>query len=203
MFYRADQDHGLKHNPFKALVAPRPIGWISTRDRNGGFNLAPFSYFNAITDYPPTVVFGCNGPHPEGDTKDTAANARDTGEFVVNMATWELREQMNRSSAHVPRDVDEFREAGLTALESEMVSAPRVKESPVNLECRLVQVIQLRSSNPKITNNMVIGEVVGIHIDERIIKDGMIDMPTYRPIARLGYMDYTVVEKVFTMDRPD
>jgi flavin reductase (DIM6/NTAB) family NADH-FMN oxidoreductase RutF len=110
---------------------------------------------------------------------------------------------MNRSSAHVPRDVDEFREAGLTALESEMVSAPRVKESPVNLECRLVQVIQLRSSNPKITNNMVIGEVVGIHIDERIIKDGMIDMPTYRPIARLGYMDYTVVEKVFTMDRPD
>lgn len=203
MYYRADEHHGLKHNPFKALVAPRPIGWISTRDRDGGFNLAPFSYFNAVTDYPPTVVFGCNGAKPEGDAKDTADNARDTGEFVVNMATWDLREQMNRSSAHVPRTVDEFREAGLTAAECNIVSAPRVKESPVNLECRLVQVIQLRSSNPKITNNMVVGEVVGIHIDESIIKDGMIDMPTYRPIARLGYMDYAVIDKVFSMDRPD
>jgi flavin reductase (DIM6/NTAB) family NADH-FMN oxidoreductase RutF len=203
MFYRAEDHHGLKHNPFKALVAPRPIGWISTRDRDGGLNLAPFSYFNAVTDFPPTVVFGCNGPHPEGEIKDTAANARDTGEFVVNMATWDLREKMNATSAHSPRSEDEFRAAGLTPLPGEIVKAPRVKESPVNLECRLVQVVQLRSSNPKIVNNMVIGEVVGVHIDERILKDGMVDMSAYRPIARLGYMDYAVIDETFSMDRPD
>jgi len=149
------------------------------------------------------VLFGCNGPHPEGDIKDTAENVRDTGEFVVNMVTAELKDQMNISSAHVSRSVSEFEKAGLTPLPSELVAAPRVKESPVNLECRLVQIIQLRSSSPKIVNNMVIGEVVGIHIDERIIKDGMIDMSVYRPLARLGYMDYTIVEETFSMDRPD
>lgn len=203
MFYRADQPHGLKHNPFKALVSPRPIGWISTLGTDGSMNLAPFSYFNAVTDFPPTVLFGCNGPHPEGDIKDTAANARDTGEFVVNMVTADLKDQMNASSAHVSRSVSEFEKAGLTPVPSELVAAPRVKESPVNLECRLVQVIQLRSTSPKIVNNLVIGEVIGIHIDERIIKDGMIDMASYRPLARLGYMDYTIVEETFSMDRPD
>lgn len=203
MFYRAEDHHGMKHNPFKALVAPRPIGWISTRSSDGVFNLAPFSYFNAVTDFPPTVVFGCNGPHPEGNVKDTAANARDTGEFVVNMCTYDLRDQMNISSAHIPRSEDEFKAAGLTAAKCELVNVPRVKESPVNLECRLIQVVQLRSSNPKITNNLVIGEVVGVHIDERIVKDGMIDMIAYRPLARLGYMDYTSVTETFSMDRPD
>ena len=166
-------------------------------------NLAPFSYINAITDLPPTLLFGCNRPHPGDDSKDTAANVRDTGEFVVNMVTAELKDQMNASSAHVSRSVSEFEKAGLTPVPSELVAAPRVKESPVNLECRRVQVIQLRSSSPKIVNNLVIGEVVGIHIDERIIKDGMIDMASYRPLARLGYMDYTIVEETFSMDRPD
>lgn len=203
MFYRAEDHHGMKHNPFKALVAPRPIGWISTRSSDGVFNLAPFSYFNAVTDFPPTVVFGCNGPHPEGGVKDTAANARDTGEFVVNMCTYDLRNEMNISSAHIPRSENEFKAAGLTAVDCELVNVPRVKESPVSLECRLIQVVQLRSSNPKITNNLVIGEVVGVHIDERIISDGMIDMAAYRPLARLGYMDYTSVTETFSMDRPD
>lgn len=203
MYYRADQPHGLKHNPFKALVAPRPIGWISSLSSDGTMNLAPFSYFNAITDSPPTVLFGCNGPHPEGGVKDTAANVRDTGEFVVNMVTADLKDQMNISSAHVSRSVSEFEEAGLTPVGCEIVSAPRVKESPVNLECRLVQIIQLRSSSPKVVNNLVIGEVVGIHIDERILTDGMVDIAKYRPLARLGYMDYTVVEETFAMNRPD
>jgi flavin reductase (DIM6/NTAB) family NADH-FMN oxidoreductase RutF len=203
MFYRADDHHGMKHNPFKALVAPRPIGWISTKGRDGVLNLAPFSYFNAVTDFPMTVVFGCNGPHPEGDVKDTAGNARDTGEFVVNMCTYDLRDAMNASAAHIPRSESEFKAAGLTPVDCEVVDVPRVKESPVNLECKLVQVVQLRSNNPKIVNNLVIGEVVGIHIDESIIKDGMIDMIAYRPLARLGYMDYTSVTETFSMDRPD
>ena len=203
MFYRADGHHGLKHNPFKALVSPRPIGWISTRSQDGLINLAPFSYFNAVTDFPPTVVFGCNGAKPEGDAKDTAEFVRETGEFVANMCTGDLKDQMNASSAHIPRDQDEFAAAGLTPADCELVKAPRVKEAPAGLECRLVQIIQLRSSHPKITNNMVIGEVVGVHIDERIIKDGMIDMTVYHPLARLGYMDYTIVEDVFAMDRPD
>lgn len=203
MFYRAAQPHGMRHNPFKALVGPRPIGWISTRSPEGVINLAPFSYFNAITDYPPSVMFACNGPHREGEIKDSATNARDSGEFVVNMVSYELREQMNLTSAHLPRQADEFEAAGLTAVPSELVKAPRVKESPVNLECRLVQIVQLRSNTPKVVNNLVIGEVIGIHIDERIIKDGMIDMAAYRPVARLGYMDYTVVDNVFSMERPD
>lgn len=203
MFYRADQPHGMKHNPFKALVSPRPIGWISSKGADGRINLAPFSYFNAITDHPLTVVFGCNGAKPTGTRKDTASNIRETGEFVVNMVTFDLREQMNLSSAALPADQDEFTFSGLTAVPSEMVDVPRVKESPVNLECRLVQIVQLRSNSPKVQNNMVIGEVVGIHIDERIVKDGMIDMAAYRPIARLGYMDYAVVDTIFSMDRPD
>lgn len=203
MYYRADQPHGLKHNPFKALVAPRPIGWVSSLSGDGTMNLAPFSYFNAITDFPPTVLFGCNGPHPEGDVKDTAANVRDTGEFVINMVTADLKDQMNASAAHVGRSVSEFDVAGLTPAASQLVAAPRVKESPVNLECRLVQIIQLRSSSPKIVNNLVIGEVIGIHIDESILTDGMVDIAKYRPLARLGYMDYTVVEETFSMDRPD
>ncbi len=203
MYYRADQPHGLKHNPFKALVAPRPIGWVSTLSSDGTMNLAPFSYFNAVTDFPPTVLFGCNGPHPEGDVKDTAANVRDTGEFVINMVTADLKDQMNASAAHVSRSTSEFEVAGLTPAASELVAAPRVGESPVNLECRLVQIIQLRSSSPKIVNNLVIGEVIGIHIDESILTDGMVDIAKYRPLARLGYMDYTVVEETFSMDRPD
>ncbi|WP_417519027.1 flavin reductase family protein [Minwuia sp.] len=203
MYYRADEHHGLKHNPFKALVAPRPIGWISTRDAEGQVNLAPFSYFNAITDFPPTVVFGCNGAHPQGGMKHTVDNVREAGEFVVNMVTWDLKDHMNKTAAHLPRNESEFKAAGLTPVDCEIVKAPRVKESPVNLECRLIQVIQLKSSNPKVINNMVVGEVVGVHIDERIIKDGMIDIASYQPVARLGYMDYAVINETFSMDRPD
>jgi len=202
MFYATDQHHGLKHNPFKSLVVPRPIGWVSTVSPDGARNLAPFSYFNALATDPPVVVFGCNGAHAEGGVKDSLDNTRATGEFVVNIATWELKDQMNTTSAQVGRGVDEFAEAGLTPAPATLVKAPRVAESPVNLECRLLQILDLPSRDPAQPNSAVLGQVVGVHIEDAIVRDGMIDMTRFRPIARLGYMDYTVVDTVFTMGRP-
>ncbi len=202
MFYRTDDHHGLKRNPFKSLVAPRPIGWITSQAADGTVNLAPFSFFNAMADGPPVVVFGCNGSHSEGGAKDTLANIEATGEFVVNISTWELREQMNLSSADLPRSVDEMREAGLKPLPSKLVKPPRVALAPAHLECRHLQTVTLPSNRADIANNAVFGQVVGIHISEQIITDGMIDMDKFKPIARLGYMDYTVVDNVFTMERP-
>jgi len=202
MFYRADQPHGLKHNPFKSLVVPRPIGWVSSVSAKGVVNLAPYSFFNAVAAAPPIVVLGFNGHHAEGGEKDTLANILETGEFVVNVATWDLREQMNRTSAPDPRAVDEMARAGLEAAPSELVKAPRVKQSPVSMECRLLQTVKLPQWSDEEANTTAFGEVVGIHIDESILSDGMIDMAKFKPIARLGYHDYTVVERVFTMIRP-
>ncbi len=184
-------------------VVPRPIAWVSSMDLDGVLNLAPFSFFNAVADQPPMIVFAPNGPRPGGGAKDTLANIEKTNEFVVNLCSWELREAMNASSANVDPEVDEFKLAGLTAAPSVHVKTPRVKEAPASLECRFVTRLRLPSSNPDIENNMVIGEVVGIHIDDAIIDDGMIDMAAYRPLARLGYMDYTTVDSVFEMLRPD
>ena len=203
MFYRADQPHGLKHNPFKSLVVPRPIGWISTISDAGVVNLAPYSFFNAVADAPPMVMFACNGAHVEGGNKDSLLNIEQTGEFVVNIATWELKDKMNRSSASLPRSVDEMADAGLDPAPGELVRAPRVAAAPVNLECRHWRTIELPSTRPDSANQTVFGEVVGIHIQDAILKDGMIDMTVFRPVARLGYMDYTVVDNVFTMGRPD
>ncbi len=202
MFYETKDHHGLKHNPFKALVAPRPIGWISSQDTEGRVNLAPYSFFNAMASDPPVVAFGCNGRHMAGGVKDSLANIEATGEFVCNIVTYELREAMNMTSTSAPRDVDEFEVAGLTAAPSHLVKPPRVGESPVHLECRYLQTVNLPSDNPADPNNVVFGQVVGIHIDDAIIKDGMIYWPSFHQVARLGYMDYTVVEKVFAMDRP-
>lgn len=202
MFYDTRGGHGLEHDPFKSLVVPRPIGWISTRDANGRANLAPYSFFNAVSSHPPIVMFSSNGQHLEGGIKDSAKNAEETGEFVCNIATWELREQMNATSAMLARDVDEFERAGLTPATSVLVRAPRVEESPVNLECRYLQTVSLPSDDPAGANYTVFGIVVGIHIDQSIIKGGRIDMDAFKPIARLGYMDYTTVDTVFTMERP-
>jgi flavin reductase (DIM6/NTAB) family NADH-FMN oxidoreductase RutF len=203
MFYEADKPHGLKHNPFKSLVVPRPIGWITTVSAAGIVNLAPFSFFNAVADAPPVVIFGCNGSHVEGGAKDTLANIAETGEFVCNIATWELRDQMNRTSANVPRSVDEMRLAGLAPAHSRLVKPPRVAASPVNLECVHLETVELPSSRTGHGNHTVFGRVVGIHISDEIVADGLIDMTRFRPIARLGYHDYTVVREVFTMRRPD
>jgi flavin reductase (DIM6/NTAB) family NADH-FMN oxidoreductase RutF len=202
MFYDTDAgDHGLPHNPFKSLVVPRPIGWISTLDGDGRPNLAPFSFFNAVSDNPPVVLFITNGGHVEGGYKDTPANAENTGEFVCNMATWDLREAMNRSSAPLPRARDEFDFAGLTPIPSRMVKPPRVAESPVHLECRYMQTVEIPGHDP-VPTKVVFGKVVGIHIDDRFITDGKVDVGAIKPIARMGYQDYTVVERIFSMDRP-
>lgn len=201
MFYETADHHGLKRDPFKALVVPRPIGWISTLGASGQANLAPFSFFNAVASDPPVVIFSAGGPHLEGGPKDTPRNAEATGEFVCNLATWDLREAVNRTSSEVGREVDEFALAGLTAIASRLVKPPRVKESPVHLECRYLQTVVLPSRGHD--SFVVFGEVVGIHIDDSILTDGLIDWQKFKPIARLGYMDYTVVKDVFTMPRPD
>jgi len=212
MFYRTDEKHGLRHNPFNALVAPRPIGWISTLDCDGRPNLAPYSFFNAVSYTPPQVLFS-GGPRPakRGDPphdngvpmKDSVTNARETGEFVCNIATWDLREPMNASSAHVPAGIDEFDVAGLTKAPSRLVKPPRVAEAPVHLECVTVAVYPTLSVPGYAPNMIVLGKVVGIHIDERVLTDGVVDHAKLRLLGRLGGHDYVCVNDVFQMRRPD
>jgi len=200
MFYEAiDNRHGLKHDPFKALIAPRPVGWISTVGKTGVCNLAPYSFFNAVSERPAYVVFGSAG------IKDSLRNIEETGEFVCSLATYELREHMNMTSAAVPYGVDEFPLAGLTAAKCRLVGPPRVKESPVAFECRHHQTIVLPGAGRHASGyHLVIGLVVGVHIDDRYIAGGIVDTAAMRPIARLGYMDYAVVtpETRFTIHRP-
>ncbi len=199
MFYTPQDGSGLPHDPFKAIVSPRPIGWISTLDADGVANLAPYSFFNALADRPPMVMFSSTGKKGDQDyAKDTVANVRATGEFVANIVSYDLREAMNASAAVLPRGVDEFEHAGLTKAASEVIAAPRVAEAPAALECRLFQIIDL----PGGINHMVIGEVVGIHLSDAAIHDGIFDVTQYKPLSRLGYMDYDVTTEVFKMPRP-
>lgn len=202
MFYRANEPHGLRHNPFNALVVPRPIGWISSVDADGNVNLAPYSFFNAVAYTPPQVMFSSTGQHEHGGLKDTTANIETTKEFVVNLATWDLRDPMNMSSAPAPHDVDEFEIAGLTPEPSELVAPPRIKESPVHLECRYTQTVELLTKKEDQRNTAVFGEVVGIHIDDDIIVDGLVSYERMKPIGRLGYMDYVNVTDTFAIMRP-
>jgi flavin reductase (DIM6/NTAB) family NADH-FMN oxidoreductase RutF len=202
MFYETKDHHGLPHSPFKSLIVPRPIGWISSLSVDGIPNLAPFSFFNGLSDAPPMVMFACNGPSSPDGRKDSAANVEATGEFVVNMATEALTDQMNASSATVPNEVNEFELAGLTAEPSELVKAPRVAESPAHMECKFLKKVDLPSNDPGKRNEMIIGEVIGIHIRDEVLVDGLVDVTKFRPLARLGYMQYTVVDKVFTLNRP-
>lgn len=201
MFYdTARNNHGLRHTPLKALVAPRPIGWISTLDKNGVANLAPFSFFNLVSDRPPCVMFSGGGP------KDTWRNAQETGEFVCSLATWDLRYEMNASSAEVGPEIDEFTISRVTKAPSTLVKPPRVAESPVALECRYVSTTTTpRDEKSGKIHHLVLGLVVGIHIDDRFIKDGLVDTGAMMPIARMGYHDYAVVrpENVFTMGLPE
>jgi flavin reductase (DIM6/NTAB) family NADH-FMN oxidoreductase RutF len=191
--------HGLKHDPFKALAVPRPIGWVSTVSKGGVCNLAPYSFFNAIGERPHYVMFSSAGP------KDSLLNVEETGEFVCSLATWDLRFNMNMTAAQVPRGIDEFPLGDLTAAPSRLVKPPRVKESPAAFECRHWKTIELPPlEGGKATYWVVLGQVVGIYIDDRFISDGIVDTAAMRPIARLGYMDYAVVtpETVFTILRP-
>lgn len=201
MFYETGNHHGLPHDPFKSCVAPRPIGWLTTLSEDGVVNLAPFSFFNGMASNPPVVVVGVNGRQPHGP-KDTLTNCRETGEFVANVATWDLREAVNLSSAPLPAEVDELALAGLTTAPSKLVRPPRVAESPIHLECKVIQFVDLPCDDPESRNTAIFGQVIGIHIDESVLTDGLVDNAKLKPIARLGYMDYCVVEEVFAMRRP-
>ena len=196
MFYDAvKNDHGFQYDPFKAIVAPRPIGWVSTLSPTGQVNLAPYSYFNAFSQAPHYVAFG------SGPRKDSMANIEATGEFTFSLATYDLREQMNASSAHVA--TDEFELAGLTKAASRIVRPPRVAESPAALECCLHRIVPLPDDDGNAHNFLIIGRVLGIYIDDRFIHDGRVDTAAMQPIARLGYSEYATVTEAWRMRRPD
>ena len=198
MFYDAVANtHGLKWDPFKALVTPRPIGWISTLGKNGVVNLAPYSFFNAVSTDPHFVMFSSGG------RKDSQRNAEETGEFVCSLATYDLRDAMNRTSQLVGPEVDEMALAGLTPAPSKLVAPPRVAESPVAFECRYWRTIDLPGPDggPG-THAIVLGQVVGVHIDDYVIVGDRVDVTKLKPIARLGYGDYAVIDQVFELTRP-
>lgn len=198
MFYQPKDGHDLPHDPFTSLVVPRPIGWISTVNGDGAANLAPYSFFNAVCGRPPMVGFSSEG------FKDTLNNVIETGEFVVNMATSELAEAMNQSSACLKHGEDEFTFAGLERAESQTVRPPRVAAAPAALECKAVSVSEIDTFDGKSTGNRyVIGQVTGIYIDDRKIVDGLFDVGAAGVIARLGYRNYARVTDIFTMIRPD
>jgi flavin reductase (DIM6/NTAB) family NADH-FMN oxidoreductase RutF len=203
MFYETkNNDHGLQHDPFKSCVVPRPIGWISTIGTDGEANLAPYSQFQNLTFAPPYVMFSAN-QNTAGGRKDSVVNAEESGEFVHNMATYDLREAMNISAQEVSPDIDEFELAGLTKEPSRLVKPYRVAESPVQFECRYHQTLRLPGKGKMGTADVVIGEVLGIHIkDEFILPDGKLDILRMKPLARLGYYDYTFVESIFEMVIP-
>jgi len=200
MFYTPDQGHGLPHNPFNAIVAPRPIGWIATRGANGQDNLAPYSFFNAVAYVPPQVMFSSTSAKPDRDgTKDSVGNIRDTGVFCVNIVGEDLQDAMNRTSGPWDRGVDEFTDAGIDRAECETIACSRVAQAPAALECKLTQIVTL----PGEANVVVFGEVTGVHMRDDCLTDGLFDPSKYRPLARMGYQDYTVVRETFTLKRPE
>ena len=197
MFYTtAQNNHGLPHDPFKALIVPRPIGWIATKSPRGELNLAPYSYFNAVSDQPKLVMFSSQGP------KDSATFAEESGAFAASFVSANLTKQMNTTSVNAPRGVDEFGLAGLTPVPCELVPAVRVKEAYASIECRVTQIVRPQNLSKPTNTIIVFGEVVGIHIDEAILTDGLVDIAKAQPVARMGYMDFAVVDHVFQMFRP-
>ena len=202
MFWKTDEPHGLPFNPFKSCIVPRPIGWISSIDTKGNINLAPYSFFNGACSEPPIVMFGCNGKQPYG-LKDTILNIEQTGEFVCNMSTYELKDSMNLSSASLTSDTNEFEFADLDTEPSNLVNVPRVKASPIHMECKYHKTFELPCNQSGARNAIITGHVIGINIHEKALKNGIINIEYLQPLARMGYMDYTFVEKIFTMKRPD
>jgi flavin reductase (DIM6/NTAB) family NADH-FMN oxidoreductase RutF len=200
-YYEPRNGHGLKHDPFNAIIAPRPIGWISSRDGKGNVNLAPYSFFNGFCYHPPIIGFSSTS------WKDSVANMQETGEFVWNLATMDLAQQMNATAAHVAPEVSEFTVAGLTPAPCRIVKAPRVAESPVSFECKVAQIVQLQGADGTKANAwLTLGEVVAVHIDKAMIKDGVYQTALARPIVRAGRKgDYFVIRQdaMFEMTRPD
>ncbi|MEI9805057.1 MAG: flavin reductase family protein [Pseudolabrys sp.] len=199
MFYEPDKRDRklLPHDPFKAIVAPRPIGWITSISLKGEVNLAPYSFFNGINSRPNLVMFASEG------RKDSVSFIEETREFVCNLATWDLREAMNITSAPLPRGVNEMQRAGLEAAPSRLVKPPRVASSPCAMECKLIKIVAMETAaGGPIDCHVVFGEVVGVHIDDRFIVNGQFDTAAMKPIARCGYDQYAVVDSLFSMARP-
>ena len=200
-FYEPKNGHGLAHDPFTAIIAPRPIGWISSRDAKGNINLAPYSFFNAFSYVPLIIGFSST------TWKDSVQNVQETGEFVWNLATKDLAHQMNATAAHVAHDVNEFGIAGLTAVPGKLVNVPRVAESPVAFECKLTEIIQLKGANgEKARAWLTLGEIVAVHIDKAMIRDGVYQTAWAKPIVRAGRSgDYFEIkpENMLEMVRPD
>ena len=198
MFYDTrDGSRTLPHDPFKAIVAPRPIGWITSISAKGEVNLAPYSYFNGVHSKPNLVMFASES------FKDSVTNVQETGEFVCSLATWDLRDEMNVTSAPMPHGENEMERARLKPAPSRLVKPPRVAASPCALECKMTQMIQLKDADGReVDGYVVFGRVIGVYIDDRFIKDGRLDTAAMKPIARCGYDEYAVVERMFAMTRP-
>ena len=186
----------LPHDPFKALVAPRPIGWVTSMDAEGRINLAPYSFFNALSDDPHIVGFSSGG------MKDSIRNIEATGEFVCNLVSYDLREAMNQTSKPLPYGESEMADAGIASAPSQKVKPPRVKDTPCALECRFLRIVPMTPARGEARYFLVLGEVVGIYIDDRFIQEGRIDTAAMQPMARAGYDEYAVMDKAIRMIRP-
>lgn len=199
MYYRPEDGHGLRHNPFNAVVTPRPIGWISSRGADGSDNLAPYSFFNAVAYVPPQVMFASTSSKPDRDgTKDSVANIRETGVFCVNIVEYAMRHVMNETSGPWAREVDEFTKADIAREECREIHCSRVSAAPASLECRMTNIVTLRGE----ANFLVLGEVVGVHLRDDCVEDGIFNILKFQPLARLGYRDYSRITEVFSLKRP-
>lgn len=198
MFYRPEDGHGLPHNPFNAIVTPRPIGWISTRGTMGD-NLAPYSFFNAVAYVPPQVMFASTSAKEDRDgTKDSVAQLRESGVFCVNIVEYAARDVMNQTSGPWPAGEDEFALAGIDKADCETIDCPRVAGAPASLECKVTQIVKLEGA----ANYAVFGEVTGVHMRDDCLVNGQFDVTTFQPLTRLGYRDYSVIREVFSLKRP-
>lgn len=202
MFWKTDEPHGLPRDPFKSCVIPRPIGWISTVSPEGVPNLAPYSFFNGVAGDPPMVMFA-SGMRSADAPKDSIHNAEQTGEFTCSMVSFDLKEIMNDTSAAYDAAVDEAGHLGIEMEPSELVKPMRVKAAPIHMECTYFDTMELPKDRNGAGNAICVGRVVGVHIRDDFLKDGFVDVEKIRPVARLGYMDYTSVQEVFTMMRPE
>lgn len=200
MFYEPKNGHGLPHNPFNAVVTPRPIGWISTRGAEGADNLAPYSFFNAVAYVPPQVMFASTSSKPDrGDTKDSVANIRETGVFAVNVVDYAMRDAMNATSSPLGREVDEFAHVGIEKAACRTIDCACVAAAPAVLECRMTRIVKIEGE----ANVVVFGEVTGVHLRDDCLIDGMFDVTRVQPLARCGYTLYSTIGDVFSLKRPD
>ncbi|MEP5631772.1 MAG: flavin reductase family protein [Tateyamaria sp.] len=199
MFYRPADGHGLPHNPFNAVVTPRPIAWVSTRGADGSDNLAPYSFFNGVAYTPPQVMFASTGAKDDRDgTKDSVANIRDTGVFCVNIVEEAMKDAMNQTSGPWEATTDEFDLADIEKAECSEINCARVATAPASMECKVTQIVKIEGE----FNVVVFGEVIGLHLRDNCIVDGIFDVLTYKPLTRLGYRDYSVVRDKFSLNRP-